>query len=181
MSKARKTTKGRPGGSWAPLQRATRVGWTDEKRQGLLTELRQLNMAWSDDELVAFVAREEAAAANDEVWMNHVVVCSVERREDDHSVECISIRRQDRKALHDWRVMQQIKNELAGWDSEAVELYPAADRLVDTANQYWLWCGRPGEWFPFGFTARAVTYTAGEHGSGAVQRPLDPGMEQVAQ
>ncbi len=74
----------------------------------------------------------------------------------------ISIRRNDRKACRDWRHFQRIKNELAGPDAEAIELYPAEDRLMDTANQYWLFTGPPGFRFPFGFTGRAVMTTEEE-------------------
>ena len=38
-----------------------------------------------------------------------------------------------------WRHLQQIKNEILGSDREAVQLFPAEDRLVDTANEYWLY------------------------------------------
>ena len=57
----------------------------------------------------------------------------------------LSIRNQDHGAGHDWRDFQRIKNQLAGEDYEAVEIYPAEDRKIDTANQYHLWC------FPFSF------------------------------
>jgi hypothetical protein len=52
----------------------------------------------------------------------------------------LSIRRQDREAVHDWRDFQRIKNQLAGPEWEAMEIYPAESRLVDGANQYHLWC-----------------------------------------
>lgn len=52
----------------------------------------------------------------------------------------LSIRRQDRQPCRDWRDFQRIKNQLAGPEWEAVEVYPAESRLVDMANQYHLWC-----------------------------------------
>jgi hypothetical protein len=63
----------------------------------------------------------------------------------------LSIKRNDREPIHDWRVLQEIKNELVGAEAEAVELYPAESRLVDTANQYHLWCLPPGQTYGFGF------------------------------
>src|SRR6516164_7566855 len=51
----------------------------------------------------------------------------------------LSICRIDRKPIHDWRELQEIKNALVGPEHEAVELYPAESRLVDTANQFHLW------------------------------------------
>lgn len=67
----------------------------------------------------------------------------------------LSIRRQDREPVRDWRDFQRIKNQLAGPDWEGVEIYPAESRKVDGANQYHLWC------FPFtlgiGFNERLVS------------------------
>jgi len=87
---------------------------------------------------------------NLEMWRNGLYVVTVTRREDG-SVAELSIRREDRKAPRDWRHFQRIKTEIAGADVEAVELYPAEDRLMDTANQFYLWCLSPGERFPLGF------------------------------
>lgn len=70
----------------------------------------------------------------------------------------LSIKRLDREPIHDWRDLQTIKNELVGADCEAVELYPAESRLVDTSNQYHLYAVKdPYYRFPFGYTDRLVT------------------------
>lgn len=50
----------------------------------------------------------------------------------------LSIHDHWRTTRHDWRDFQQIKNELCGPESEAVEIYPAESRLVDTSNEYHL-------------------------------------------
>jgi hypothetical protein len=51
-----------------------------------------------------------------------------------------------------WRDYQRIKNELVGPEHEAVELFPAESRLVDTADQYHLWVATdPAYRFPFGY------------------------------
>lgn len=52
--------------------------------------------------------------------------------------------RENSATAHDWRDMQRIKNELLGPEVEAVEVFPAESRLVDTSNQYHLFCF-PGE------------------------------------
>lgn len=51
----------------------------------------------------------------------------------------LSFKRIDREPMHDWRLFQEIKNMIVGPEYEAVELYPAESRVVDTANQYHLW------------------------------------------
>ena len=84
----------------------------------------------------------------------------------------LSIRNNDRSARRDWRDFQRIKNELLGPDWEAVELYPAEERLVDTANQFYLFCVPPPYRFPFGFQDRLV---AEGGGGGAMQRSFSDG------
>lgn len=56
----------------------------------------------------------------------------------------LSLRTVENDTRHDWRDMQRIKTELLGPDWEAIELYPAESRVVDTANQYHLFCFPPG-------------------------------------
>jgi len=69
----------------------------------------------------------------------------------------LSIKRHDREPIRDWRDLQRIKNELCGTMAEACELFPAEDRLADTANQYHLWCLEPGFKFPWGFNDGRLT------------------------
>lgn len=83
----------------------------------------------------------------------------------------LSIRRLDRGVVRDWRDLQRIKNELVGASNEAVELFPAEERLVDTANQFHLFVlDDPTVRFPFGFRERAVMEG---NACGSVQRPFN--------
>lgn len=82
----------------------------------------------------------------------------------------LSIKRRDKRSLHDWRDIQRIKNELVGAEFEAVEIYPAESRLHDTANQYHLWVFADGYKLPIGFADRQVSEVM-SHGS--VQRPFE--------
>lgn len=83
----------------------------------------------------------------------------------------LSIKRRDKQPIHDWRHLQQIKNELVGPENEGVELYPKESRLADSANQYHLWVFKDTKYgFPFGFGERFVN---GESVGGAVQRPFN--------
>lgn len=69
----------------------------------------------------------------------------------------LSIKRHDRCPIHDWRDLQAIKNQLVGEECEGMELLPAESRLVDSANQYHLWCCTDSAFrFPFGFQERLV-------------------------
>ncbi len=78
------------------------------------------------------------------LFINELYVVSVFKNEPhnlgpDADVWHLSIRRQDREAIHDWRHFQQIKNEICGTEREGLELYPAESRVLDAANQYHLY------------------------------------------
>jgi hypothetical protein len=80
-----------------------------------------------------------------------VQIMPVPKSEDWPEMVQLSIKRLDREPIHDWRELQTIKNELVGPYNEAVELYPSEQRIVDTANQYFLYClTDPEISFPFG-------------------------------
>jgi hypothetical protein len=139
--------------------------WQPMRRARLVTPPALADRARRDP------ATAQMVADCSEVWRNDQYVVIVRRR-DDGTVMTLSIRRDDRAAVHDWRHFQRIKNEICGPDAEAVELYPAENRLVDEANSYWLWCLPPGERWPLGFPARSVGDDTNGW-PGARQRPLD--------
>ena len=116
-----------------------------------------------------------ASIMGDEIWQNDIYQASVRRVAGpawfDETEECfngfggvevtwISIRRLDRAPAHDWRDFQNIKNDIVGAESEAIELYPAESRLMDTTNQYHLFAFDPDPSnrpvIPVGFTKREV-------------------------
>jgi hypothetical protein len=76
----------------------------------------------------------------------------------DHPFVHLIIHRHDWEACDDWRQFQQIKNEIVGPEYEAVELFPAESRLIDTSNAYHLWvhCD-PVYRFPMGLHRRLVS------------------------
>ena len=76
----------------------------------------------------------------------------------------LSIKRRDKKAIHDWRHFQQIKNQLVGEEVEAIEIYPAESRLHDHANQFHLFCYPVGTKVKFGWNFRDVNYEHQEGG-----------------
>lgn len=115
---------------------------------------------------------------NESIWMNDVY--QVNRREiprddgsaDDKPMVWLSIKRLDKGPARDWRDFQEIKNQLVGPECEGIELFPAESRLVDTANQYHLWCWSDPEFrVGIGWKERRVS---DEMAGGSVQRPRDP-------
>jgi hypothetical protein len=111
---------------------------------------------------------------SDEIYVNSRYQVSVHRsfptRGEGPELIHLSIKTIEKTADHDWRDFQRIKNELIGPEQEAFELYPAESRLVDTSNQFHIWCFKDMG-MPVGFTERLVS----ESGDpiGAVQRPFD--------
>lgn len=83
----------------------------------------------------------------------------------------LSIKDHEKSARHDWRDFQRIKNELCGPEFEAIEIYPAESRLVDTANQYHLFVFN--RTIPFGFRERLVADGVSQSMPTAVQRPFE--------
>jgi hypothetical protein len=82
----------------------------------------------------------------DEQWWNDVYYVSFRRHKKDAvfgtdgGMIQLGISSIDGTARHDWRDLQAIKNQLAGAECEAFELYPAESRLLDPSNYYTLWC-----------------------------------------
>lgn len=88
----------------------------------------------------------------------------------------LSIKRRDQAPIRSWRTLQTLKSAVVGPEREAVELYPAESRHMDTSNQYHLWVLPRGVRFPLGYEGRAVVDGTGKPNAlGAVQEPLGPG------
>jgi len=111
----------------------------------------------------------------DEVWANDEFTVTVTKDYPNGfelNVTELSIKRNDKEPIMDWRKLQQIKNALVGKECDAIQIFPAESRLVDTANQYWLFVFTdPTVRVPLGFTERHVSNTADITGS--KQRPFD--------
>jgi hypothetical protein len=163
--------------NWQPMARATFRQKTAAEKRDMIKHIRTTFPDITEAEAARAIT--EASSELGEVWMNDRYQCHVIRHpggvrgpNDDCGIIQLSIKRLDRTAVHDWRDLQRIKNEVVGQSYEAVELYPAEDRLVDTANQYHLWIvNDPMFRWPIGYmTPRVVT---SDSGGGAVQRPME--------
>lgn len=56
----------------------------------------------------------------------------------------ITIKRIDKNPIRSWRIIQDIKNAIAGEESVAIEIYPKETDVTDTGNLYHLWVFKPG-------------------------------------
>lgn len=121
---------------WQPLGNAVYLGDPNDPVQNAIT----------DDQ--TFVG----------VFKNNLYQVTMHEFESDGAmIVWLIIRRLDSEAVHDWRHLQRIKNELCGPEREAVEVYPAESRLVDTSNQYHLFVLPEGAKVPFGYAERDVS------------------------
>lgn len=121
------------------------------------TEWKHLKL--SEEMSSAILAIDEGARLPDAIFGNNlyeVWVTTIPAVASWPEMVWLSIKRYDRRSIHDWRELQRIKNEILGTDVEAVELYPGKVREVDTSNQYHLWAFPPGVELPFGYGDRLV-------------------------
>lgn len=94
----------------------------------------------------------------------------------------LSITRHDGQPCKEWKHLQQIKNQLVGPEFEAVELFPAESRLIDTGNEYHMWVhADPHYRFPLGWKRRRwvldrpVGFPSGSlDGAAVADRPASP-------
>lgn len=157
---------------WTPFEVATvQDRSTDDAYVALLAEREMMG----PDELRAMLKR----LAGLPHYRNNLYQVVIDRQVaavddgDGHQPDLIhlSVKRTDQTPIRDWRHLQRIKDELLGPTFEAVELFPADERLVDSSNQYHLWAlDDPTYRFPFGYGERFVIDSAEADGSGAVQR-----------
>jgi hypothetical protein len=151
---------------WVPLERAVHVPLTEHQIAEHIAFGAKHGMTEAE------VRAEIDDVGSGELWKNdryQVAVRHLGGDDDAVPMVLLSIKRVDKQPIHDWRDLQAIKNQLVGPECEAVELYPAESRLVDSANQYFLWCVLdPSFRFPWGFNRRLVS---SESSGGSVQRP----------
>ncbi len=102
-----------------------------------------------------------------EIYVNDIYQVAVYRNEDADDLvhveelkgRCtwLSIKRRDKRPVNNWQDMQTIKNRLVGVNCDAIQMFPAESRMVNTANQYHLIVLPEGQGLPFGWGKRAVS------------------------
>jgi hypothetical protein len=90
-----------------------------------------------------------------------------------HGWMWLSIHRRGGLPVRRWRDLQRIKNELAGPEREAIEVFPAESRLQDPCNAYDLWVAPEGQRFPVGWKERNVLDVQEAAARGLRQEPLE--------
>lgn len=106
-----------PSKPWQPLRLMT-----DAARLPTHKEAAEMQHWENDTYLVAAFRFRDGWPLNGGPWMKLGISCH------------------DGQPRHDWREFQLIKNQLAGPEWEALELFPAESRLVDPSNYFYLFC-----------------------------------------
>ena len=124
---------------WRRLEPATvsHSSYTDPKNAIFVEEAMRVYSV-SREEAIAMLTRYDAKC---EYWRNDLYQVQTRRFYNENFKEemmHLNIRRIDGAAIFDWRHRQLIKNQLAGEECEAFEVYPAESRLSDTSNKYHL-------------------------------------------
>lgn len=137
------------------MKRRKRKRWeTQEIMSGVLTHQRKVEHGYKKNSFTYIGEREEVihgrTTGKAKLYQDETFACAVYEPDKD-GYTLITVQRRDAGHIRDWRDMQRIKNELLGPEREAVELYPAESRLVDTRNTYHLWAVPEGRGFSFGF------------------------------
>lgn len=131
------------------MKKKPKVGWTPfQKAVG----------TWTSHPLDAEVAKRIGVELEN-VYRNSKYTVAIRKKlSEKFGVEIthLDIKRNDKAAVHDWRELQRIKNELCGPECEGIELYPKESRLVDTANSYHIYVFPEGHMVPVGWTERIV-------------------------
>jgi hypothetical protein len=151
---------------------------SDQKIAEIVEETLAKMPHYSREQIEARIRRNFEEDCKGEAFINdkYLVIKYRSKWQGGEDLWWLSIRRLDREAIHDWRELQQIKNEIVGPRNEGFEIYPSESRIVDTANQYHLWVFvNPEVRLPVGFfEGRQVDYSNGKHHK---QRPMSCGTE----
>lgn len=120
-----------PKKAWQPLSKDPE--WFRDQRRAAIAKMAREKIPDLSDEAID-------ALISEETWGNDRYTVNVHLLDGDRDgfVE-LAVHNHRRTPHVPWRHLQQIKDEVMGADREAVQLFPADDRLVDTANEYWLY------------------------------------------
>jgi hypothetical protein len=171
-----------------PVQVPTEVGLLEfEAEQEPWQPLRRVPMT---REIARVHDKIGMNSSNMEIWSNDTYEVFVKPAdlEDDgtegdrEGLVHLSVKRYDRMAVHNWRHLQQMKNEILGDMREAIELYPGEHRIADTANQTHPWVLPAGVAVPLGFdggftlTPEQTEMMNANPASKSYQEPQQPGL-----
>lgn len=119
-----------------------RPAWTTLERDEHILKMQIENTTKMNEHANVSPLSQKSLKIPEAVYVNSRYVVQVYDASDQLGIPMkhLSIKNNDNNHMaHDWRDLQRIKNEICGEEKEAIELYPAMSRMVDTSNQYHLW------------------------------------------
>jgi hypothetical protein len=102
---------------WQPMQRV--LG--DPGQAGWCGGAKQVDEAWANNFYTVDVIHHKHEDSS--LWVTQLVISPIDAA----------------SAIHDWRHLQRVKNEVLGNDQEAFEVYPPESNLMDRSNCFHLW------------------------------------------
>jgi len=152
---------------WQPLTKVPSEAFPVEDPKVVAVVMKNYGMTEADARTWLREDHEKAT-----YYLNDLYKVQVSPYAPDNAFLHINISRRDGGMFKDWRHFQQIKNEVAGEEREAVELYPAESRKVDTSNKWHLFVFPEGQRINLGWPKRDVSYSENREAPGIRQRAL---------
>jgi hypothetical protein len=122
--------------------------------------LKPIEMTEADREHFRYNGGEYPVDNPMQIWANTTYLAAVEllpQQENGTRMAHMMVKRHDLRPIGGWDDLQKIKTEIFGPEQEAIELYPAEDRLFDEGNIRHLWVVKDLRW-PLGYNlGRRVT------------------------
>ena len=140
---------------WQPMRKIEQPDLVTVNREAVKIQYKQLKKVMNKNGKkikMADVKRMLELQNQEEVYVNDRYEVRVDY---DSDMPHLSIKNNDRSTEIPWQHKQWIKNDIVGEEMEACELFPAESRLVNTANQFHLWCFPKGV-MEFGWNTRLV-------------------------
>ena len=154
--------------NWRPLQKIAHDDFDGERPEVIAKTIKHYGISAAEA-----VERLQAEFKKCEYYVNDLYQVQVQPCPEQEGMLHINIRRRDGSiTLRDWRHFQQIKNEIAGPEREAFEIYPAESRKVDTSNKFHLWVLPENCSMDIGWKYRDVQYAEHKNVPGMRQRGL---------
>lgn len=144
------------------LIKADILPWSDEKLEREINKLMKAFSHFTYEQAKISLHKDIYA----ETYVNNIYQVAVYRGKDADDLihvdelkgRCVwlSIKRRDKRPVNNWQDMQTMKNRLVGVNFDAIQMFPAESRMVNTANQYHLIVLPEDANFPFGWGSRFV-------------------------
>ena len=159
------------------LLRATDITLPEERLNIEIDKVIKMFPSCTREQAHIVVSKEIAAS---EVYMNNIYQVKVYRGSAaDELVQIenlkgrctwLSFKRRDKQPVNNWQDMQTMKNRLVGCECDALQIFPAESRMINTANQYHLIVFPEDYRLPFGWHGdRAVVTENSENNAGSTQ------------